>query len=219
MTTDVARDASARTRRRRALATLAAAGLAAVLAAGLFLGNGDDQPAPAAPGSTESTPPASAPVTSTPAPSPAPTPTPTGPTSDVDELPPSLPAVALDEEADVGNGISAAIVSVEAIDGTATGPGNVAGPAVRVTVRLANGTAAPLSLDGVAVDLAHGSDLTPASPLDDPSARPFTGTVAAGDSADGVYVFSVDEQSRESVTVSVGYQAGAPFMVFTGPVR
>ena len=217
MTPDAPQDASARSRRRRALVALAAAVLAAVLGVGVLLGSGDDQPASAAAESTGSTTSTSTSASATPAP--APTPAPTGPTGDVDELPPNLPAVALDERAAVGDGVSAAIVSVEAIDGTATGPGNVAGPAVRVTVRLANDTAAPLSLDGVAVDLAHGSDLSPASPLDDPSARPFSGTVAAGDTAEGIYVFSVDEESRESVTVSVGYQAGAPFMVFTGPVR
>jgi hypothetical protein len=47
----------------------------------------------------------------------------------------------------------------------------------------------------------------PASPLDDPSAAPFAGTVAPGEHADGVYVFTIPEEDRGSVTVSVGYQA------------
>ena len=36
------------------------------------------------------------------------------------------------------------------------------------------------------------------------------------EAAEGVYVFSLAEDARDLVTVSVGYQAGAPFMVFTG---
>ena len=145
-----------------------------------------------------------------------PTPQPTGPTSDATALPPSLPAVPLDEPAAVGNGITAVVSSLEAIEGTAQGPGNVAGPALRATVRITNGTADPVSLDAVVVDLATGPELTPASPLDDPSELPFSGTAAPGETVAGVYVFTVPADDREAVTLSVGYQAGAPFLVFTG---
>jgi hypothetical protein len=152
----------------------------------------------------------------TPPPAP-PTPEATGPTSDANALPSALPAVSLDQPAAVGNGITAVVESLEAIDGTAQGPGNVAGPAMRATVRITNGTAEPVSLDAVAVDLATGAELVPASPLDDPSGLPFRGTVAPGETAEGVYVFSVPADARAAVTLSVGYQAGAPFLVFTGP--
>lgn len=147
------------------------------------------------------------------------TPEPTGPTSVVDELPPSLEPVALDQEAAVGNGITAEVESLEAIEGSGQGPGNIAGPALRVTVRIVNGTAEPVSLDGVAVDLAHGTELVPASPLDDPSVAPFSGSLQPDESALGVYVFSVPAGDRDLVSLSVGYQAGAPFLVFTGPGR
>ncbi|MGY1718127.1 MULTISPECIES: hypothetical protein [unclassified Blastococcus] len=149
-------------------------------------------------------------------PPPPPTPEPTGPTEDVDAPPPSLPEVPLDAPAPVGNGIVATLPSLEAIEGTAVGPGNIAGPALRVTVRIENGTSAAVSLSGVAVNLYYGPDRAPASPLDDPSQRPFTGMVAAGASADGVYVFTVPADARDSVTVEVGYQAGAPLLLFTG---
>lgn len=151
-------------------------------------------------------------------------PTSTGPTStasagDPNAAPPSLMAVALDHPAAVGNGISARVVSTEGIQGSATGPGETNGPALRVTVRITNGTSRPVSLDGVAVNLAYGVRSTPASPLDDPSQAPFRGVVAPGKSADGVYVFSIAVRDRASVTLTVGYQAGAPILVFTGPAR
>ena len=208
-----------RTGGRRSLLLGAAAALVVAVVVGLVLAfSGDD--------GASATPPAPTEATATAAPTPAevelaptaPTPEPTGPTSDADALPPSLPAVGLDQPAAVGNGITAVVSSLEAIDGTAQGPGNVAGPALRATVRITNGTPDPVSLDAVVVDLATGSDLSPASPLDDPSRSPFSGTVAPGGTAEGVYVFTVPVDDRADVTLSVGYQAGAPFLVFTGPV-
>ena len=149
-------------------------------------------------------------------PPPPPTPEPTGPTEDVDTPPPSLPEVPLDAPARAGNGVVATLPALEDIQGTAVGPGNIAGPALRVTVRIENGTGSAVSLSGVAVNLYHGPDRVPASPLEDPSQRPFVGTVEPGETADGVYVFTVPADARGSVTVEVGYEAGAPLLVFTG---
>lgn len=189
--------------------------VAVMVALALLLGGGDDEPSAAADGASASpvsdAPPALAPT--------EPTPEPSGPTDAVDEAPPSLAAVGLDQTAEVGDGVTASITSLEAIDGTANGPGNVAGPALRATLRIDNGTTGPVSLGGVSVDLASGPELVPASPLDDPSEDPFAGTIAPGEHAQGVYVFSIPEADRGSVTLSVGYQAGAPILVFTGPVR
>ncbi|GAB4082651.1 hypothetical protein GCU67_11800 [Modestobacter muralis] len=211
--------------RRLTLAAAATAVVAAVVAA-VTLGGGGSPPsaagADASPtGSTATTSaPAgesAAPTTAAPVPSPQ-TPTPTGPTSDADEGPPELPVVPLDAPAPVGNGVVATLPRIESIDASATGPGNIAGPALRVTVQVTNGTAEPLSLGGVVTNLYLGPDRTPASPVDDPSRAPFTGTVAPGASATGVYVFTVPADARSAVTVEVGYEAGAPLLQFTGPV-
>jgi hypothetical protein len=200
--------------RRRLIIAVAAAVLVVVLVV-LVVVLRDDDGSTAEAGSSSST---SAAATDTSAPAPLPTSTPTGPTEVVDDLPPALPEVPLDAAAAVGNGIVATLPRIEAIEGTAVGPGNIAGPALRVTVRIENGTAEAVSLEGVAVNMSYGSDRTPASPLDDPSRRPFGGLLAAGDSADAVYVFTVPADARDSVTIEVGYQAGAPLLLFTGPV-
>jgi len=144
------------------------------------------------------------------------TPEPAGPTEDASELPAGLAPVGFDQQAAAGNGVVADVVSLEAIEGSGRGPGQISGPALRVTVRITNGTTAPVSLDGVAVDLAHGVEQVPASPLDDPSVAVFAGMLQPSESAEGSYVFTVPAEDRELVTLSVGYQAGAPFMVFTG---
>lgn len=153
------------------------------------------------------------------APPPLPTPTPTGPTSDVNQPPPTVAPVPLNSPASQSNGIVAALPKIESIQGTGVGPGNVSGPAVRVTVQIQNGTGAPVALGGVGVNLYYGADNTPAPPLDDPSARPFDGMLDPGKAATGVYVFSLPEDQRGKVTVEVGYQAGAPLLLFTGAVR
>ncbi|HEX2072705.1 MAG TPA: hypothetical protein VHF92_02875 [Geodermatophilus sp.] len=203
--------------RRRGVLAVATAVLVAALAA-LVVGLSSDDDAASAPAA-----PATA-TLGTPAPEvslspPLPTPEPTGPTENVDEPPPALPEVPLDAPAAVGNGIVATIPAIEAIEGTAVGPGNIAGPALRVTVRIENGTAQPVALGGVAVNMGYGTDRTPASPLDDPSQRPFGGMVGPGEAAEGVYVFSVPADARDTVTVEVGYQAGAPLLLFTGSAR
>jgi hypothetical protein len=198
-----------------ATALVVAAVVAVVAVVAVLALRGDDDAgtsaAPADPSAAAST--TAAPPELAPAPV---TPQPAGPTEDATELPPSLTPVAFDEPAAVGNGITAEVVSLEAIDGTGQGAGNIAGPALRATIRITNGTAAPVSLDGVAVDLAYGEEQVPASPIDDPSSAPFAGSLQPSGSREGVYVFTVPADDRELVTLSVGYQAGAPFMVFTG---
>jgi hypothetical protein len=206
--------------RRRLLVTAAAVLCAALAVLAVLAGRGDDG-GTAAPGTATATATATVPTevvrpTGT-VPPPPPTPEPTGPTEDAAALPPSLAPVALTEEAAVGNGVTATVEDLEAVQGSAQGPGQVAGPAVRVTVRIVNGTGAPVSLDAVAVDVTSGPGATPASPLEDATAAPFSGTVRPGDAAVGVYVFTVPADQRDAVTVAVGYQAGAPYLVFTGP--
>jgi hypothetical protein len=203
-----------------------------VAAAGPTLSRGGDDPAgasasAAAPATTSATP-----ATTSTAPDPTSAASPTSPSGPplseapelgdavvADELPPGLTPVPLHGTAAVADdGVSATLAKIEAVDGTGTGPGNVAGPALRVTVRVANGSAGPLDLDAVVVSMSSGVEQVPASPLGDPSAAPLTGPLAPGDTAEGVYVFSVPADVRDLVTVSVSHRADAPFMVFSGSV-
>lgn len=206
--------------RRRLLLAAAALVLAALVALVLVLTSGDDD-AGDRPGAQSTAAPTAAPedepsLDGPEIPAPPVESAPAGQTAPASERPPNLPAVALDAPAETGDGVTGSLVSVEAVDGTGVGRGNIAGPALRVTVRLTNGTAEAVALDGVAVELTHGADAVPASPLDDPSRAPFDGSLAPGATAEGVYVFSVPADDRRIVSVSVGYRAGAPFLVFSG---
>lgn len=140
---------------------------------------------------------------------------PAAPPVTADALPPVLSAVELDQSVTVEE-VTVSLVSLEAIDAEATGPGNVSGPALRATIRLQNGTGADLPLDAVSVNLSFGSEATPGSPVEDASRRLFRGVLAPGEAADGVYVFGVPVDQRDAVTVEVSFRAGAPIAVFRG---
>ena len=212
------------TRRKRLLAALGAVALIAVVVLVWVLVGRDDADADRAAGSTSGSTASSsssgAPATGSSESPPATgeaTPT-AGSAGPADQPPPALPQVGLEETAAVGNGVSVALASIESIQATGTGPGNVAGPALRVTVRILNGTGAELGLDAVTVNAGYGEAVAPASPVDDPSRAPFGGTLAAGASAEGSYVFAVPTDARDRFVVEVGYAPGSPLVVFVGPV-
>jgi hypothetical protein len=200
----------------RRLLVLVGAGVVVVLAALALLlttrdGGSDDAAA------TQTTVPGD-PVSSEPAPTNPPTPEPSGPTAEATDLPPALSAVGLTDEAAVGDGVTGRLVSIEAVQGDGEGVGNIDGPSLLVTVELTNGTDAPVSFDAVAAEAYTGADLTPATLLDDPQGNPLRGTVDPGESITGSYVFYVPESDRGDVTIQVGYQAGAPYLVWRGAV-
>jgi hypothetical protein len=205
-------------RRRLALAAAALVVVAAVVATALVLGG--------RPGSQEvgereaaaTTAPAStAPPSTAPPPPLVPPADPNAQPVVADQLPPALPAAALDDPVDL-EGVTVDVPTIEAIEAEAQGKGSIAGPAVRVTVRLRNGTAAPLALDDAVVTLTFGADSAPASPVEDSSVARFSGTLEPGDAGEGVYVFRVPADQRGAVTVQVAVRPGASVVTFAGAV-
>jgi len=202
-------------RRRLPLAAAALVLVAAVVAAALVLGGraGGETGDRDAAGTTAAG--TSAPATTAPPPPLVPPADPNAQPVVADQLPAALPAAALDEPV-VLEGVTVDVPAIEAIDAEAQGKGSISGPAVRVTVRLQNGTAAPLVLDDAVVTLVFGADSAPASPVEDPSSVPFSGTVAPGDEGEGVYVFRVPANQRGAVTVQVAVRPGASVVTFAG---
>ncbi|AEE47157.1 hypothetical protein [Cellulomonas fimi] len=143
-----------------------------------------------------------------------------GATDDADPAAPFEPrtedAVPLDRPAAFDSGVTAELVRVEAVAGEAEGPGEVAGPAVRVTVRLTNGTAAAVPLTSTVVNVYGGTDRAPAEPLSGPGAKPFTGTLEPGASATGVLVFNVPADQRDPLQVTVSYDPTVTTVLFEG---
>src|SRR5690554_4839785 len=89
-------------------------------------------------------------------------PSPTGeaaePAEPREPLTPADP-VPLDDEPEIVPGVSASIAKLESVQGEAFRPGEVAGPAVRVTVQIVNATDAIVPLLATVVTAYYGDDL------------------------------------------------------------
>ena len=144
------------------------------------------------------------------------------PAGNIDQMVPEVPvttapAVALTDTADFGGQVSARISQVSAIQASATLPGEIAGPAVAVTVEITNGSSAAIGLDTVTVTLADAGG-TPATTISSDPAAPLQGALEPGAAKSGTYVFTVPADQRNPVMVTVNYSTGAPTLVFTGQV-
>lgn len=118
----------------------------------------------------------------------------------------------------VKGGVSATITEMTAVQGVATGIGEVAGPSVRFKVTVVNDTAKAISLDAAVVDLSYGKDDEPAGQLSGPDAVPFPASVEPGTSAAGVFVFSVPPDARDKVKIHFNLEAETPVATFEGKV-
>lgn len=183
---------------------LAAIGLGLAAANGSGAGSQDGGPTPSA--SAVSTPPTPGPTasgepTAEPAPGASPEPAPT---------------VGFGETATVVPQVTVTLTDVEAVEGEANGPGEVAGPALRFTIRIENTTGAPIDLGTTVVNAYHGTDQTPSAPLSGPDGQPFPAQLDSGGTATGRFVFGVPEGERDIVRATVDYTVGAPVVVFEG---
>jgi lipoprotein-anchoring transpeptidase ErfK/SrfK len=124
----------------------------------------------------------------------------------------------IDEAAPITPGLTAEISRVEAVDGTARGPGEVAGPSLRVTVTINNSSPADAPLNTTVVSAYYGADLTPAPELREPGGAPLPSVVSSGKTVTGVYLFTVPEDERSNVTIMVDYSVDVDPLVFQGNV-
>ncbi|SDO31401.1 hypothetical protein SAMN04515671_0527 [Nakamurella panacisegetis] len=160
----------------------------------------------------------SAATTSRPKPATTPVPPPTA--GNIDQTVASVPvttakAVPLTRSANFGGKVSASIVGVNGITAEARGPGEIAGPAVAVTVEIENKSARSIDLSRVTVNVTNSKG-NPASPLSGPPTAPFSGTLKPGGQSQGTYVFSVGAGQRSPIGISVSYSTDAPVLMFVG---
>lgn len=132
---------------------------------------------------------------------------------------PELEPVAPDSAVAAPGGVTVTLAHIEAVDGQAVAPGEIGGPAVRVAVDIQNTGASPLDLEYIVVNAYTGKDRTPAGAIMQPGGKPFGGSLKPGDSAAGVYLFTVAEADREDVTITVDYGLEDPVVVFRGDLR
>jgi len=129
-------------------------------------------------------------------------------------IPTTAPPVALQAPANV-NSVVISLVTIQAFTVGVSGPGEVAGPALAVTVKISNNSSEAVDVSSSVVALLDAQGQvgtpTPASP-----AAPFTGSIEPGASASGVYVFGIAKTQRNPINVYVSYTAGAATAHFVG---
>ena len=90
-------------------------------------------------------------------------------------------------------------------------------PLAAATIRFENGSGQPLDLGGAMISLVDAAGNV-ATPTTSSPAAPTSGTLDDGGSAEGVYVFRMPQGTRDAITLTVDYAAGAPIVVFHGSV-
>lgn len=130
----------------------------------------------------------------------------------------TLAPVPLEGEAEVSSAQSVVLRSIEAVDGEAVIPGEVGGPALRVTVESSNTSDIAIDTPAVVVNLYYGPDRIPAGSLLNPGGQEFPSSIAPGNTATGVYVFTVPVDQRDNVLVEVDVAVEEPVVLFEGAI-
>ncbi len=214
--------ATARRDRRRSRGTIAVVLLAALLVAGAVYagvaastGRATATPTDAVtasvPGDASSSPAASASPGATPTDGPD-----DGDGSDSDRT--TLPPVGLDDSATVADGVQVRVAQIESVTGEAVLPGEIGGPALRITVEVRNDSDATIDLRTATVTAAYGDPVQHANPISKPEGKAFENEVSPGQSATGVFVFEVPADQRGYVRVDVDLSVDQPIVAFEGAV-
>lgn len=122
----------------------------------------------------------------------------------------------LRQKADLDQGVVVRVSKIETVAGKAQGPGEVAGPALRVSIEVENTSGEDVAMDLALTNLYYGVDRTPASALSGPGVSPLPGSVASGDRASGQFVFGVPAKGRNPLVVEFSLRADAPTILFEG---
>jgi hypothetical protein len=126
--------------------------------------------------------------------------------------------VKLDKPSSTGQGVTVRITAAKAIAAKARLPGEVAGPAVALTLIVHNGSPKPVDLGAVVVTLLDSAN-APGNEMSAKPAKPIKGILKTGKSATGVYVFTVGKLRRNPISVDVTLTGEAPVLVFKGDAK
>lgn len=124
--------------------------------------------------------------------------------------------VELDGEQEPLAGVSVRLVSIESVTGEAVLPGEVTGPALRVTVEARNSTDARIETPAVVVNLYYGPERIAGNPFMQPGGKPFPPSVPADGTSRGVFVFDVPESERNDLLIEVDLLFESTVVLFEG---
>lgn len=169
-------------------------------------------------GGAAQTPSVSASPSESASPSVSPTPSPPPEAGTPSAQPSPSEAAPIGETSDISAGLTAEITTVESIDGTADGPGEVAGPAVRFSVVITNSTGQTVSVGNTVINVDYGTERTPAAELLNNGRSPFPRDIAPNSTSTGTFVFTVPLDQRGNVRITVDYAVTVAPLIFQGVV-
>jgi len=112
--------------------------------------------------------------------------------------------------------LAATVTRMAAVQGKAQGPGEIAGPAVEFTIAITNDTGKPFNLANTVVNAYFGADASPAEQLIS-DGHGFPKLLKDGESATAQFVFTIPEDQRDTVLVTVDTSVQNPVVAFRGP--
>ncbi|HQZ36372.1 MAG TPA: hypothetical protein PK020_18240 [Ilumatobacteraceae bacterium] len=124
--------------------------------------------------------------------------------------------VELDGEQAPLAGVSVRLVSIESVEGEAVLPGEVAGPALRVTVEASNSTGERVETPAVVVNLYYGPERVAGNPFIQPGGKPFPPSIPAGGKSQGVFIFDVPKSQRDDLIIEVDLLFESAVVLFEG---
>lgn len=125
--------------------------------------------------------------------------------------------VDMKDTAKLPGNVSISITKAEAIQTKATTPGEIAGPALAMFVSIHNGSEQKVNVDSAILALTNSNNQLGQPTTSDPY-QPFSGELAPGASAEGIYVFLLPTNARDGLTLSVEYAAGQASAQFVGDI-
>lgn len=129
----------------------------------------------------------------------------------------TLAPVPLDQPAAPVEGVNVTLSSIRSIAGEASVPGEVAGPALEITVHVENTGTTSAHTDTLVVNVYYGDQRSPANILVKPR-RDLPLSIGPGKTAEGLYAFSVPEAERGHVLVEVDLSVDMPVVLFEGAI-
>ena len=125
-------------------------------------------------------------------------------------------SIGFDQTGRPARGVDLDVVKVENVRGQAQIPGEVSGPALRITVRVTNRTDKPVAIDNVVSNLYYGGDRRPATPMLKPGSRAFPSSARPEGTASGVLLFNVPRSGRDKLVLEVILDAQLRTVEFNG---
>jgi hypothetical protein len=112
--------------------------------------------------------------------------------------PPELPTASLNETVEVEGSVDVSLAGLARTEAVGQGIGQLSGPAIKATVKLANDS--DMALELTSVEDAAG---LPLSPLEAEESVPFDGSLEPGDEVEAVFLFRTTEINSGPYTVAV----------------